>query len=50
MLSQGTGSPLPWSQMSMLAFLQSVQQSVSKAAFESPHLQQHFGMVGSDLT
>lgn len=47
---QGTGFLSPWGQMSMLAFLQSVQQSVSKAAFEYPQPQQHFGMVGSDLT
>lgn len=50
MLAQATGSCLPWSQISMLAFLQSVQQSVSKTAFESPHPQQHFEMVSGDLT
>lgn len=40
MLAEGPGFLLPWSQMSMLAFLQSIQQSVSKAAFEPPHPQQ----------
>ena len=50
MSAQGTGFLLPWSQMSMLAFLQSVQQSVSKAAFAYTQPQQSFGMVASDLT
>lgn len=50
MSAQGTGFLLPWSQMSMLAFLQSVQQSVSKAAFAYTQPQRSFGMVASDLT